>query len=112
MERRSTTSSRMEASLENMPFCFLRRELLQVFHLKSTSLTENSVRSSTYCDLFVLTQEDFQQVLQDFPEFAETMRKEGIKRVVEKMDFFKGFNKEFTDTLVGLLKPQAFSAGK
>jgi hypothetical protein len=69
------------------------------------------VRSSTYCDLFVLTQEDFQHVLKDFPEFAVTMRKAGIKRVIEKIEFFKDSTPEFIDTLVGVLKPQAFAAG-
>lgn len=87
-----------------------------------------SVKSSTYCDLFVLTQEDFKQVLNDFPEFEETMRKEGksfyimnneykniligIKRVIEKIEIFKNFGPEFRDTLVKLLKPQTFSPGK
>jgi CRP-like cAMP-binding protein len=39
------------------------------------------------------------------------MRREGIKRVVEKIQFFADCPKELTDTLVGLLKPQSFGKG-
>jgi CRP-like cAMP-binding protein len=71
-----------------------------------------SVQSSTYCDLFVLTQEDFQTVLNDFPEFALAMRKEGVKRIIEKLSFFKDFSKEFRDMLVELLRAQSFVGGE
>jgi voltage-gated potassium channel len=51
-------------------------------------------------------------VLEDFPEFALAMRKEGVKRIVEKLSLFKDFSKEFRDHLIELLKPQSFVGGE
>lgn len=44
-------------------------------------------------------------------EFEQTMRKVGIKRVVERIPFFKDFSGDVIDTLVSYLKPQAYSPG-
>ena len=42
--------------------------------LLSTEVRTASVRAVTPCDLFVLGQEDFNQVLQDHPEIADSLR--------------------------------------
>src|SRR5690349_15527961 len=102
-----------EVSLGNMHYCFLRNVQLVSSLMIINSCKLITSRSSTYCDLFVLTQvqvlfwtqlvyliqDDFQEVLRDFPgicertiplsesyqEFEQTMRKVGITRVVEKI---------------------------
>ena len=71
-----------------------------------------SVKSLTYCDMFVLTQEDFQSVLSDFPEFSLLIRKEGIKRVVERIDLFIQFPPQLKNDLIQLLKPASVARGK
>jgi CRP-like cAMP-binding protein len=40
------------------------------------------------------------------------MRKEGVKRIIEKLSFFKDFSKEFRDVLVELLRAQTFVGGE
>jgi hypothetical protein len=67
----------------------------------------------TYCDLFVLHQEDFEQVLNDFPEFRETIRREAIKRVVEKMPLLKDMTEpSFVAALVEFLNPTVALPGQ
>jgi len=70
-----------------------------------------SVRSVGYCDLFMLTREDFRRVLEDFPEFALAMRKVGIKRVFEKIPWFQTFTHEVMDELVTVLSPMTITQG-
>ncbi len=38
-----------------------------------TSTRIASVRAKTLCDLFMLTRADFSRILQDHPQFAESM---------------------------------------
>jgi CRP-like cAMP-binding protein len=60
----------------------------------------------------VLTQQDFEVVLADFPEFDLIMRRESIKRVVTSIPFFKNLPQEVLDYFVENLKPQSYSDGK
>jgi len=45
-----------------------------------TSTRIASVRAKTLCDLFVLTRADFRRILQDHPQFAESMMKTAKER--------------------------------
>lgn len=70
-----------------------------------------SVRSITYCDLFVLSAENFAKVLCDFPEFEIVVRREGIRRVVERIPFFENVSKDCIQAIIDFLEPRVVSAG-
>jgi hypothetical protein len=42
-----------------------------------------SVRALTYCDLFYLTKEDFNSILDEFPQFASIIRATAVTRMTE-----------------------------
>ena len=59
-------------------------EFALLFSQKRTA----TIKANTYCDLFTLSQEDLNSVLNDFPEFEVIIKKEGLKPVVSKFKIY------------------------
>jgi len=73
-----------------------------------------TVSAVTYCDLFVLSKEDFESVLLEFPEFRRIIKREGIKYQMSQLNQFKKFKEspDFFDDLVDVLEPMFVKANE
>ena len=71
-----------------------------------------SIRAETYCSFFVLHQSDFESLLEDYPAFADVVRRHGLGRILAKIDLFQGLTDECVEALLDAMVPEAFNSNE
>eukprot|EP01090_Pellita_catalonica_P000280 TRINITY_DN10187_c0_g1_i1.p1 TRINITY_DN10187_c0_g1~~TRINITY_DN10187_c0_g1_i1.p1 ORF type:complete len:425 (+),score=84.34 TRINITY_DN10187_c0_g1_i1:225-1499(+) len=64
-----------------------------------------SIRATTRCDLLTLTKDDFEMVVEDFPDFAATLREEAVRRMIGGVAMFQNLNAELLSKVTKVLAP-------